>query len=182
MLEVATQNPKFKPSNVKDIIPKYCGHSQAGLEELFADTEGAQYIQKNVVINERNQLDITATAAKVGAVIGEHYERAVHGLLRVQNNTYVITTSIGLNSDSEQYVFGHELGHILLFNSFFGLGYSELRGFRQRVLQEPDYHEYVEAFCDYFAGRVLDSVYPSVLPKRLPPLADTQVEQLRFEI
>lgn len=163
------------------VVPRYNGHSQASLQELFADTNSGEFIQKNVVIDTANQVDLTATAARIGAVI-EDTARPVYGSLGVKDGKWLISTRLGLDPASKQYVFGHELGHVVLLNYFLDFGTQELKAYGDRCAFEPAYFQYTEAFCDYFAGRILDAVYPNTLPIRTARQSLVPVRQLSLEV
>lgn len=179
MSELLTSVSEISQTNRLIISPKYSGHSQSSLEELFVETDSGQYIQKNVVIDKANQVDLTATAARIGAVITTT-TGPVHGLMGVHDGKWDIALNIDLDIAGQQYVFGHELGHIALIMHFLAWGSSEIPAYLDRVDQEPDFYRYTEAFCDYFSGRVLDAVYPSTLPRRAVPRRPAPVEQLRL--
>lgn len=164
--------------HMSEIIPTYHGHTPEGLEEFFADTNSAYFIHRSVVVDKDNQIDLAATAINFDATVTIEDVGARFGFLVEENGKYKICITPGLDEASQQFVFGHEIAHIVIFDHLANLGKSALTEFYKRTNCEPAYHEFVEAFCDYFAGRILDSVCPSEVPVRKRPTINTKDVQL----
>ena len=163
-IEVAGENETVKGPKP----PDYSGLRRDILEQDFRELHGHEFIfQYRRIESQTGQLDIAATAELLEADV-EYPAKATmlgEGGLRLTADRYLIGIPKEYEPLARRYIFGHEVGHILVleeaaieFEDTFHEFYRDMR------TQGTDLYKHIEAFCDYFAAKMIGLDYPDRLP------------------
>lgn len=151
----------------------YFGYSRKILERDFKELHGHEFILRHRRLDSQTgQLDIEATAKLLDAYV-EYVPRSTMRLrgdatTRVKDGRYIIEITKEFDPLRRRFSFGHELGHIMLFEEAMEFGSDAVW---ELVFYGPpsdgkglELYNHVEAYCDYFAAKLISLDYPHRLP------------------
>jgi hypothetical protein len=148
--------------------PDYSGYSREILEQDFRELHGHEFILRYRRFDSHTgQLDIAATAELLEADVEYPAKSTMlgEGGLRLTSDRYLIGIPKEYEPLAKRYIFGHEAGHILVLEE--AAIESEdtfVEIYRDMRQHGTEIYKHIEAFCDYFAAKMIGLEYPDRLP------------------
>lgn len=149
---------------MKHIAPEYYGYTQAELASQFRTTGAELFIDEHRAVDQDGQLDVDATAISLSATVERHKGMQASGQLKARTDGWTILLADDLSAKQEPFVVGHEIGHIQLYSTV-ALRAIALGSYHDKLQRDRRFHLFMEAYCDYFAGKLLGVTYPATVPE-----------------
>ena len=140
------------------LVPDFGGFTFAVLERDFNLVKGAAFVSRFQVLDGSGVLDVPAVASRVPVdVSGPRRDFGSLGHARLYGAAgggWRVDFDARTPEPHIPFILGHEIGHIVLFGAAHCKGLNFLRAFISRCDTDPLQHQRVEAFCEFFSGKL----------------------------